>query len=408
MKSPIIADIKRKLRKIRAEYKDDPQESKARCERSVTHFWGTVARKTPVIIPDPTSEKHAIVTFLWRDDAATMVLLFLNRITDEKNLEESLLKRIPQTDIWHISYRMETNWRASYCFLPGYRTKSVIEMTGTDQVAIRKALDGGIADPRNPKQAENRARNILSVVELPDAPPQPWFKMRPETVERGNTTSFLLPDGGHVVWVYEPYHAIGESVSDAPALIIFDGDVWTSAHVLPTTLDNLIADGEIPPLYALLVESENTLSRWDELSADGGIEHFIINRLLSWARSQFPITRNPDRLIIAGQSLGGLSALWVALKRPNSIRNVIAQSSSLWQERVMEKIEQSDMAAMHIYLEVGRQEWVLLPLHQKLKCILDNKGVDYRYVEYNGGHDYVCWRGGMADGLRWITRDWRS
>lgn len=27
------------------------------------------------------------------------------------------------------------------------------------------------------------------------------------------------------------------------------------------------------------------------------------------------------------------------------------------------------------------------------------KGYDLEYVEYNGGHDVNCWRGGMADAL---------
>ena len=30
---------------------------------------------------------------------------------------------------------------------------------------------------------------------------------------------------------------------------------------------------------------------------------------------------------------------------------------------------------------------------------LARAGADTRFVEYNGGHDYACWRGGVADGL---------
>jgi enterochelin esterase family protein len=58
-------------------------------------------------------------------------------------------------------------------------------------------------------------------------------------------------------------------------------------------------------------------------------------------------------------------------------------------------------------MEVGRQEWVLLPHHQQLARIFGDNGTDCRYVEYNGGHDYACWHGGIADGLCWIADGWR-
>jgi enterochelin esterase-like enzyme len=62
----------------------------------------------------------------------------------------------------------------------------------------------------------------------------------------------------------------------------------------------------------------------------------------------------------------------------------------------------------HIYLECGKQEWVLLPLHRKFARMLRKGGQQQHlnYVEYNGGHDYACWRGGIADGLRWVTKGW--
>jgi enterochelin esterase family protein len=59
-----------------------------------------------------------------------------------------------------------------------------------------------------------------------------------------------------------------------------------------------------------------------------------------------------------------------------------------------------------VYAEVGKQEWVLLPPHRTLAKIFKKTEVDCRYKEYNGGHDYACWRGGIAEGLRHLTSDW--
>jgi enterochelin esterase family protein len=416
VKTTAIAPLKAQLRKIRAACKEQNAGDdlcQERVNSAVAQFWSTTAQQTPIITPDPKSKKHALVTFLWRDDKARAVLLFANRITDEKNLEESLMKRIPGTDVWHITYRMETDWRASYCFIPCYDRKSVSDITGVHQVSIRKALDRGKADPKNPLSCQNRAGSTLSVAELKDAPPQPWLGIREQTANRGTVTSHRLSDG-HTIWAYEPYAATDiERRQDKGALIMFDGDMWMCTERFYETLDNLIDAGRIPPLCALLVETDNIDQRWQELNEDSGIEEFIAGDLLTWAREHLSISNDPDRIIMAGQSLGALTALWVALKHPESVRNVIAQSASLWRGSLLERLGDAEDPLLQslkgrAYVEVGRQEWVLLPLHRQLAGLLDKSTAEYNYVEYNGGHDYACWRGGIADALCWITDSWKA
>jgi enterochelin esterase family protein len=416
VKTTSLAPLKSQLRKIRAACKEQGA-SEAECQGliddAVSDFWDTLEKQGPLITPDPKSKRHALVTFLWRDSKARAVLLFANRITDEKDLAESLMKRLPQTDVWHITYRMETDWRASYCFVPCYGKQSVSDITGVHQVSIRKTLDKGIADPRNPLQCQNRAGNTLSVVGLKDAPPQPWLGVRKLGAKRGKVSSHCLVDG-HTVWAYEPYVAgkAGQE-QDMGALIMFDGDMWMCTERFYETLDNLIGAGRIPPLCALLIETDNIERRWKELAEGSGIEEFVTGDLLAWARRRFPITGDPNRIIMAGQSLGGLSALWVALKHPESVRNVIAQSASLWYGSLMERLgDEKDPLLQslvgRVYTEVGSQEWVLLPLHRQLAGLLEKSPATYNYVEYNGGHDYACWRGGIADALCWITDGWEA
>jgi enterochelin esterase family protein len=305
-------------------------------------------------------------------------------------------------------------------------------MASGDNASVRRALDLGVADPRNPARCPNRSGNSLSVVELPDAPAQPWLAAPPEGAPRGRIFPHSFEDGRRIS-IYEPPEAPAPEApatsnppatpeptpSDQPAaparsfpaLIMFDRDIWLSDNTLPNTLDNLIRAGEIPPLYAFLLETSDIAARWDELSEGSGTDRFITERLLPWARQRYPIVKDAARVIIAGQSLGGLTALRVVLERPERIRNALSQSASLWRGSFMEKASDEEGGSVRrfpgrVYAEVGRQEWVLLPPHQAFARALKDGGADFRYAEYNGGHDYACWRGGVADGLRWLTAGW--
>ncbi|NED78802.1 enterochelin esterase, partial [Streptomyces sp. SID11233] len=51
-------------------------------------------------------------------------------------------------------------------------------------------------------------------------------------------------------------------------------------------------------------------------------------------------------------------------------------------------------------LSFGRQEWVALPAARRLRAALAEAGYeDAEYREFNGGHDYLCWRAELAAGL---------
>ena len=95
------------------------------------------------------------------------------------------------------------------------------------------------------------------MLSLPDAPPRRWTQPR-EGIARGKITetriTSTLLGNERRLWVYTPpgYRARG---SRYPLLVLFDG--WEYLHWIPTPtiLDNLLADGLIPPLVAVLVDT---------------------------------------------------------------------------------------------------------------------------------------------------------
>ncbi|MDG4865211.1 enterochelin esterase, partial [Streptomyces sp. T-3] len=52
-----------------------------------------------------------------------------------------------------------------------------------------------------------------------------------------------------------------------------------------------------------------------------------------------------------------------------------------------------------VRLDVGLHEGRMVGDARALHAVLDSLGYPVTRTEYNGGHDYACWRGHLADGL---------
>jgi enterochelin esterase-like enzyme len=76
-------------------------------------------------------------------------------------------------------------------------------------------------------------------------------------------------------------------------------------------------------------------------------------------------------------------------------------------EWLAREIVASPLLSLRFYLEVGLLESENPPgnapnqlvVNRHMRNILQAKGYAVHYSEYNGGHDYVNWRGRLADGL---------
>ena len=383
----------------------------------VAMFWDRVADRLPLVetLPGEAGSDEVIVTFCWRDDAAEQVLLFANRLTDETSLTDTLLERLPGTDLWHASFRMGRDWRASYSFLvhpAGGEAPWLVD----GHVALRAALDHGRPDPRNPERCTNRAGQVQSVASMPDAPAQRWHVPRTDGAQ-GTVEATRRPDGREV-WLYRPAGRSADAVGLAgagsdplPLLIALDGEVWV--RWLPAILDNLIAAGEIPSTYAVLPASGGVAARWAELGTGGDGVAYLTDELIAWVAGRLPV--DADRVVVAGQSLGGLTALRAALARPDMISAAVSHSASLWQDDLSDLVKAAGAARTagasgggerraRIHLAHGKQEWVLDGPHRDLAARLDAAGIESDVAHYNGGHDYACWRVALADGLRWALQ----
>lgn len=387
-------------------------------------LWQQVT-STPLLEADPTQEGKYLVTFLWRG-AAQRVLLFVNRLTDEKNLADSYMRRLPGTDTWYLTYRMDGDWRASYCFLSAPTAAQAPWLQGS-QVRLRQALDGGLPDPHNPVTCTNRRGFVQSVVSLPLAPAWPlgqWPVFSDDAAGvgrfdggglgagRGDAGAGSLDAGrldvvadldtlGRQIWVYTP--ALIDRAQSWPVLLVLDGEVWLKRHHLHLALAQLMDAGLIAPAYIVFIDSGGTEQRWQELG-DSDFGGYLSGQLLNWLKAHYAISPKPADRVVIGQSLGALTVLRTLVAYPQLIGAGISQSASLWQDVLFNELNALDamarpLAGSRAWIEVGSQEWILAPLQPKAVCQLREAGMQVKDMVYNGGHDYACWRINLASAL---------
>ena len=249
------------------------------------------------------------------------------------------------------------------------------------------ALDGAIdwlewlPDAGNPKRYVypqglefTRTRAVEgSLLEGPDARPYVW------SVDRGGPRGTVREHkrDGRRVWTYEP------AVPAEGRLLLFDGNEYlTLAHV-DLTLDNLIAEGRIPPLAAVLPDNVDTESRLRDLDCNADF--------LAWCCEQLP-EAPAERSVVAGCSMGGRSAIYFGVERPDLFGAVLAHSP------VPFGLEVPPGLPLRWYLDVGTLEELAGPVRD-LRDELRRAGYEVAYGEFAGGHDYFWWRETIADGL---------
>jgi enterochelin esterase-like enzyme len=363
----------------------------------------------------PSVEDHYDVTFTWVEtdtqSPAKDVLVRMVAVTDDAHdngdIRPYLMSAQPDGR-WSLTVRLPSRLRTSYQLCP-VRDEPV--RSHPSQERFMEILGMGLPDPRNPATLTAGTtygnRGPASILELPSALPQPWLARRPSSA-RGTMTRHLLgsgPDEPAVVHVYVP--PSGRSAG-LPLAILFDGGCWLGLGVADM-FDNLIVDRVVPPFVAVAIESIQGASRQRSLTHPDVFEPFLTEELLPWMHQQYAVSTDPAHTILAGQSLGGLTCAYAARSHPDRFGWVIGQSTSVWWpgdgqgglsgQQVLDAYATGAHLPIRFFLEVGSHEGELLHSVRSLRDVLAQRHYTVRYREYEGGHDYACWQGGLADGL---------
>ena len=372
------------------------REVKAGNHGAVQQFWEDVKGKIPLVETIPENDQLRLVTFLWRGGAETRDLDLRVAASAPPGLDQKPFSRLAETDVWFLTTRLPVALRLTYTFTGNLGKKR------------------GTADPLNPLKFGG-----WSFVELPGAPPQPWIRIQPDVpkgiLKQEKVSSAILKEERE----FSVYTPAGYDQRGGPywLLILFDGEAYRDLIPTPTILDNLLASRKIHPLVALLVDSGETRDR--DLQCSAPFAGFLAKELLPWARQRYRFSADPKQMIVGGSSYGGLSAAYCALRHPEVFGAVLSQSGSFgyyagWDSDndrtdsspfgwLIRQFVTTRKLPIKFYLEAGLFENdcpdTLLTQNRRMRDVLEAKGYSVVYSEFAGGHEFVSWRGSVADGL---------
>jgi enterochelin esterase family protein len=340
-----------------------------------------------------------LVTFLWRGDATTLNVVIRAEALPGAPAEHRF-EHLPGTDVWYRTYQFREDARFMY-MLSINDPLTPWEVEGPERA---KRYAGLRTDPLNQRGA--------SYVSLPKAPSERWIEERSGVAHggiRSHELSSAALSGVRTIEVYStPGFQPGGGVT--PVLILFDGEEAKAMGKAPVILDNLFAEGRIPPMLAVLLDQPYE-RRETDLGCSKSTNRFLVEELLPWLRREYRIRTAPGRTIAAGASLGGLAAAYAALSHPEAIGRVLSQSGSFWwgqtdaePEWLTAQFTSRPRVEAKLYLDVGLMETKdgalsQLLTNRRLRDVLRKKGYDVAYVEFNGPHAYPCWRAGFGGAL---------
>ena len=373
-----------------------------------THdFWLAVEKLgTPLV--EETSE-GTVMTFLARGDYNNVKL-----IGAPSNNHESL-QRLANSDTWYKSFIVPDNTHLSYQIAPDVPQPP---LTGfARRVAIKAVAQ---VDPYNhyPWSSSGFDKfSTKSTITLEGAPKNPMIdstEIKPKgTFSQFYFTSSTLANTREIT-IYSPLMT-KKNKKDAVLLYIFDAQAYIELVNLPTILDNLMAEGAIPPVITVFISNPDREARARELPANSIFADVLANELIPQIKQRLPIIIPKEKTVIAGSSYGGLAATTIALRHPEIFGNVISMSGSFWwspkaqtendKHFVASEVIAMDKKAVRLFLSAGLFENSrgvgdgILETNRHLRDVLLAKGYDVTHQEYSAGHDYFAWRGIIADGL---------
>ena len=361
------------------------------------------------------------LTFLWRDPDGCQsnyarVYIDVYSHTPHPTSSQTSMERVENTDIWFWKTRLPSDWCGSYFLMPAKQHQ--LPPDHADRRTLRRwwinlMRTNAQADQFNLQPTHNSGWGLsLSSIQLRDANVH-WAWWSSQEYLKGSLQQQLWQSqrlaNERVVWVYRTSKDASDNL---PLVILLDGHYWAQHMPIFAPLDELTSRGELPPATYVLIDALNPEARSNELPCNENFWLAVQEELFP----QLNISNiDPQRTLIAGQSFGGLSALYAALHWPEKFGAVLSQSGSFWWPDSDETGNQGELTQaviaglaknknLRVLLEVGCYETDMIGVNRAMYDALLEQNINVTFQEFRGGHDWNCWRHGLLRGLSQLLK----
>lgn len=365
------------------------------------------------------------ITFLWRaphNSATPIEAVWLNitGVTDHHQADPpTTLIPLPATDLWYYQLELPSDWRGSYCFIADQQPANVPPSDDLWQRRDWWRVRFPFAEPDrlNPLQSWASGRGMrVSPLHLPDAPAQPAWQALDQGTSQQLPLNTLIWQSQRLanqrrVWIYTTGQAADSS---RPLAILLDGQFWANTMPIAGPLQKLTDNHQLPPAIYVMPEIIDREHRSRELPCNADFWLAVRDELLPLLAEQFNWQVNPRQTLVAGQSFGGLSAVYATLNWPESFPKALSLSGSFWwpdrnaaSGYLPTHLRQHPPApaTRHIVLQAGRREKTICDANQAMHKLLNHYQIRHSLTLIEGGHDALWWRGSLLSGLQTLWQD---
>jgi enterochelin esterase-like enzyme/outer membrane protein assembly factor BamB len=323
------------------------------------------------------------VHFLYRGDAEDMGIS--GDMTGARR--EDPMKRVPGTDLFYYSIKLEPDARLSYYYIKNY-----------EQI---------IADPHNGRLTQDRRGNPNSWFSMPSWSEPSYLNDAPEE-RRGHLQSHELkskvrPGGGVNFEVYLPagYDANKQRY---PVLYLFDGPAAKTQGMIVNSFDNLMGTIAQPAIVVLMDDIQTGEKPLDDLKEE---IHATIGIL---ANEVVPFIDSTYRTVTDSQSRAAMATgywsttiLYAAFKN-QGLFGAVASQSAFWiggeeYQLLMDSVRSPQDQPLRLYMDWGsydyrgtREGWDMVKANRELYSHLKDKGYYPAGGEVHDGTGWTSWR----------------
>lgn len=333
------------------------------------------------------------VTFLFRGEADQVRLRhWIYGLTSSESLH-----RIPGTDLWYFVLQLPGGSRVEY----------KLEVTRGPDVQW-------IQDPLNPYTAQDPfgANSVAhgAGYQVPE-----WTRPDPDapqgTLEDRVFRSEALR-GPRRITLYRP--ARFRDSRRYPLLLVHDGGDYVRYAGLKTVLDNLIHRLEIPGMVVALMHPPD---RMEQYRANEAHARYLTEELVPQLEATLPLVGTPEGRCLMGASLGAVASLSTAVRYPGFYGRLLLQSGSFAFSDIGEHgrgpafdpiadfvnayRRRPTPVSQRVFMSCGMYESLIYE-NRSLVPLLQDTGMEVRFVEARDGHNWENWRDRLREGLSWL------